>query len=198
MLTVTSPAASYALTTIEAVKAELGLDSGEDNARLTAWISQASVTIARACNRVLASESVSETIRTRASFQALYLSRYPVTDVASIIESGEPLTVDDYEIDNDAGIVIRLRAGQECHWPAGRIVVAYTGGYALPAMAPADLARAATLLVKQFYHDAPNNPRIRREDVAGVDALEYTRPTDSGLPSEVEALIARHRRLAGA
>jgi hypothetical protein len=54
MLTVSSAASSRALTTLQAVKDDLGLSDGTDDARLIRLIDQASDAIERHCARRLA------------------------------------------------------------------------------------------------------------------------------------------------
>lgn len=191
MLTVLSPAASRDLTTLAVVRTEV--DAGD--ADLIRYITQASAVIAAACDRVFGAETVTETLRGRCPADDLVLTRFPVTAIASVTENGTALDPTDYECDLSAGTLIRLRSGRPCPWPSGSVVVEYTAGYDLPTGTPEPLARATMLLVRAYAAEEPGNPRLRREEIDGIGAMEYFRATDSGLPIEVEALIVPFRRI---
>ena len=59
MITVVTPAATQALTTLAAIKAELAVTGGSDDAYLSAAIARASAAVCGYCNRVLAAETLS-------------------------------------------------------------------------------------------------------------------------------------------
>ena len=131
MLTVTSRAATYDLTVLAAVKAELGITDRADDEKLTGYIRQASNAVAKFCNRVFARETVSESLRFRRRTEDLIQSRYPVTAVASVVENDTTLAEADYERDDDSGVLLRLRSGGQSCWPPGLVTVVCTAGYAL-------------------------------------------------------------------
>jgi uncharacterized phiE125 gp8 family phage protein len=197
MLTVTVPAESNDLTTLAAVKAELGVTGGGDDAKLAGYIKQASDTVTSYCNRVFAIETVSETLRLDQRRDELILSRFPVTALASIVENGVTLASTDYELDGDTGVIRRLRDDGPWSWPQGKIVVAYAAGYILPGAIgrnlPQDIERAVILLVGRYASITPQDQLLRRETVEGIGSTEVFQLGSSGLPPEVTALLTNYR-----
>jgi len=197
MLTVTVPAESNDLTTLAAVKAELGVTGNGDDARLSGYIKQASDAVVSFCNRVFAQETVSETLRLDQRRDELILSRYPVTALASIVENGVTLATADYEVEADTGALRRLRDDGPWSWPQGKIVVVYTAGFVLPGATgrtlPQDIERAAIMLIGRYASVTPQDQLLRRETVEGIGSTELFQLGSSGVPPEVEALLSRYR-----
>lgn len=187
MLTVVTPAEDASLVSLSRVQAELGTSVSGD--RLEYAIAQASGAIATYCNRVFARELVAETFRFRCPEDGLLLTRCPVTEITSIVENGETLAVEDYELSSGAsGLLIRLSSDRECTWPAGKIVVTYRAGYELPNGAPDAVGRAAVQLVN-YYLNFPQAMQ-RSFDVPGVMAATMRDfPEGCTLPPEIAALI---------
>jgi uncharacterized phiE125 gp8 family phage protein len=201
MLTVVTPAKSYDLTVLATVKAELGITDRAEDANLARWITQASVTIAKHCNRVFAQETVSETFRPRCREEGLLLTRFPISAIVSVVENDIPLTGDtDYELARDGGgsVLNRLRDDRDWTWPLGKIVVTYTAGYARIADLPDGIERAAIVLVNQYRYSADRDPQLRGEQTQNVGSSSYFDGHDSsGLSPEVFGLISKHRKPSG-
>jgi hypothetical protein len=147
---VLTPADSYALLTLDELKAILNVpltDTSED-AQLQMWIDQYSDAIATLCNRVFAYEQVAETWRGDLppfDTPRLFLTRYPVADAdITAVESprGSVLDPASYEIENASG---KLRI--EGAWTEP-VMVTYSGGYRLPDEAPPALKAATGLLIQ--------------------------------------------------
>ncbi len=166
IIRVTGPAASTALTTLETVKAVLGISGATDDVYLTLAIGQASAVISNYCNRVFALETVEEAIRPAmdnypwnvpGGLSPVQLSRWPVTVITSVTEDGVMLIPGtDYEVDRAQGQLWRLDLnGHLIAWRTARIVVVYTGGYVLPPSAsrtlPVDLELATIIGAHAFY-----------------------------------------------
>jgi len=168
---VVTPATSYALVTLEELKAMLNIpatDTSED-AMLQLWIDQYSDVIATMCNRVFGKETVTEIwTGDLEPFDSprLFLTRYPVkaADIISV-ESPEGLAMDPagYNLDSKCG-KLKVRAGYAWSEP---IVVSYTGGYDLPTEAPPALKAALGLAV--------STARIRQHQavVSGVRSISH-------------------------
>lgn len=196
--------AVFDLTTVEDVNAELGLTgSTDDDAQTQARITSNSKIIAELCGRVFALQTVRETFRIKGRDSwgdVINLSRYPVADLASLTIGGVEADVSGYEIDYNAGVIYRVHGT----WPrASEIIAEYSGGYNLPDGAPAPLARACIEFVKLQQFTAARDPSIR--DIwAGENRVAYSDYYQrfgiggggSGLPPNVEGLIAPFRRLA--
>jgi hypothetical protein len=197
MLTVSSAASSRALTTLQAVKDDLGLSDGTDDARLIRLIDQASDAIERHCARRLARESVVETFRPARCLAALLLERIPVATLTSIVEDGTTLTVDeDFEADLRQGMLWRLSGDERVDWTAAKVVVSYAAGY-VPADqdasdVPPALSLACRRLVVAEYHGSARDGSVRSERQEGVGSVDYFagQDRDGGLPPGVAALLA--------
>lgn len=204
MLTVITPAASHALTSLEAIKTELEMTGTADDGWLRTAIDRASAIARRFCNRPFALETARETIRLSAPMDALSLARWPVVSVVSVIEGGKTLAPTDYETDADAGFVYRLTGSdQRRDWPTTKIVVEYAAGYVLPGdparTLPEDIERAVILLVRSQWFARDRDPLVKAEEVSDVGRSEYwigSPASGSTLPADVEALLAPYRQPA--
>jgi hypothetical protein len=143
---VLTPATSYALLTVDELKAILNVpltDTSED-AQLQMLIDQYSDVVATMCNRVFAYETVEETWRCSDS-PRVFLTRYPIADADIVsVESprGSILDPTIYELENASG---KLRI--EGAW-SEPVTVTYSGGYSLPDAAPPALKAATGMLIQ--------------------------------------------------
>lgn len=200
MLTVTTPAATYDLTVLATVKAELGITDRAEDPNLTRWIKQASESIAKYCNRVFAAETLTETFRLKSREDGLLLSRFPATAITSVVENDTTLAATDYELASDGGggVLNRLRYERDWQWPIGKVVVVYTAGYALVTDLPYGVERAAILLVNQYRYAATRDPLLRSEATEGAGSSSYFDSIlNAGLAPEVEGLLSKLRKPAG-
>jgi len=193
MLTIITPAAATDLTTVAAVKGELGI---------TDLIRQASGAIATHCGRAFASERVRETIRLSAPAPSITLSRWPVTAVQAVVVGGTALAPDAYEVDPDTGILTRLDGfGLTVPWPTGSIAIEYTGGFILPGQdgrtLPHDIERACLDTVAATWNARGRDPLVRSEKAFDVLATSYLVDGFTGLPPSAMGLLAPFRRRLG-
>ena len=210
IIRVTGPAASTALTTLETVKAVLGISGATDDVYLTLAIGQASAVISNYCNRVFALETVEEAIRPAmdsypwnvpGGLSPVQLSRWPVTAITSVTEDGVMLIPGaDYEVDRAQGQLWRLApTGDLVAWRTVRIVATYAAGYVLPPNSartlPTDLELAAIDLVKAQYMARTRDPLLKGEAVPGVYSAQYDLSSNagSGLPDSIIGLIDNYR-----
>jgi uncharacterized phiE125 gp8 family phage protein len=198
MLTVIDPADTHRLITLASIKSELQVSGGADDAFLTSLIDQASATARSWCRRTFAQETVSETVYLDRPASPIELTRYPVTEIASVTVAGTVLDPVEYEVEDDTGWLYRLDAsGGRCARFCGRVVVEYTGGYTLPdtpqSTLPDDISRAAAVLVKGAYFARTRDPAIRSESVEGAGSFGYFSGTAGDLPPEVEGLLRPYR-----
>jgi Phage gp6-like head-tail connector protein len=190
MLSIVTAADTYDLTTLATVKAELGIVDREEDEALASMIRQASGVIADHCNRVFALETVEETIRLNRRMHELVLERFPVTEIASVIENGVTLTEDDYEADLAAGTLRRLRNDTRDWWTS-KIVVTYSAGYSLLDAVPMGIERACITLVRQYRFGADRDPMLRASGLDNVGNSSYFNVT--ALSPEVTGLLEPHR-----
>jgi uncharacterized phiE125 gp8 family phage protein len=200
IVTVITPASASALTLLATVRADLGLVATSDDAWLTAEISAASSVIGSYCRRVWGRSTVRETFRAVLhNREGLLLARLPVVSVASVEVDGAALDAAVYELDAEEGGVYRIEGLNRVSWAAHRVAVTYTAGYLLPGEAgrdlPADVERAARLLVVSAYLARGRDPSLRSVNVQGVAAESYqdARAGNGGLPAVVAEMLAPYR-----
>lgn len=195
MLTVSVAATSTRLTTLDAVKRELGIATTADDARLLGYIDQASAVIADYLGRTIARETVIETLRIQPAADAILLRRWPVISIASVLEDGVTLLASEYERDDSR--LYRLQDDERARWPAVKIVITYTAGYDLPAGVPAAVERAALQLVTSMQAARARDPSLRSESIEGIGAQSWLDPRNGGgpLPDGVVALLNPYREV---
>lgn len=183
-LTIITPATNTALATRAYVKGELGITDSSEDARVDAYIRQASDAIVGAINVDLAAATVAETFRRNrrgvlcglrsSRDDKLTLARMPIVSISSVVEDGTTLDPSEYELESaDFGLLLRLRDGFLSTWSASTVVVTYTAGYDLPNSAPALLQRACALLVAQYKASASRDPTVRSESTDGLGSTSW-------------------------
>jgi hypothetical protein len=205
VLTVVTPATSVDLTILANVKAELGITDSSEDVTLETYIDQASAAVTSYCNRVFARETVTQTFRNMVSRRerpdVILLDRYPVTNVATLVEDGTTLTRDtDFEVDTETGKLFRLSDDSAVNWTFDKLAVTYTAGYLLLGTLPMNIERATISLVKLLRSSATRDPSLRSENIlSGLYSYTLFSPsTDfvAGLPGDVEALLAPYRNIS--
>ncbi|EHM01418.1 hypothetical protein HMPREF9946_02157 [Acetobacteraceae bacterium AT-5844] len=196
MLTVIEPAASFDLTTLDDVKAELGITGTAEDAQLQKRISRASDLIARYCDRVFARERVRETFVIGRCSRPLRLDRKPAQILIVSVDDA-PLEDGQWALD-DAGGVVRLSGGVPGPWWGTTVAVEYYGGYVLPGAEdvpdapkmPAALEQACVTLVTALYAGAGRDPMQRSRTVEGVGSTSWVATADmAGLPPQVSGML---------
>lgn len=207
MLEVVTPAANKQLTTLEAVKGELGITDTAQDALLSALSDRASDAIVTFCGRPFAQEGYRETVAGYGGTRLL-LSRTPVVGVASVLADSEIIT--DWLLeDAEAGLLFRKRGwqwapilGWNIVWqPVGgsenlNFTVEYTAGYVLPGDAgvrtlPCDIEQACIEVVKAWYAGRERDPAITGERLGDYQASYAVQ----GLPAAARELLVPWRRL---
>lgn len=196
MLTVITKATTTALTTLEAVKADLGIDGDDEDATLSTLIGQASSSLLSDIGRPLVRETLRQTFRLTLPVDSLVLSRFPVPTVDRITtDKAAPLDASAFELDPEAGMLFRLdTAGYYKRWPAAVIVVDYKAGYILPGQEgrdlPEDIEAATLALVRRAYHQSGRDPLLKSLDLQTVK-LDWANP---GAVPEADAVVDRYRQ----
>lgn len=207
-LTVTVAAGRRDLTTVEAVKDELGIagsDTTEDF-RLSEWIERASDGIRTYCGgRAFEQQTYQETLAGHGGTQ-LVLARAPIISVTSVAFQGQPVT--DFSIaDAEAGILQR-----DAGWswtnaafsrfelapnPRGDLpsyTVIYVAGWKLPGedgrTLPRDLEQACIDFVKYLREHRTGGGRVQSKSVGDLSITYF----DEGAGEEADL----PRAIAGA
>ena len=147
---VVKEAKDVSLLTLHDAKLGLNLLTASFNDdQVELMVKWASSEIAKLCNRVLAQETLIETIL-ELEASRIYLSHYPIKEITEISEAGTVLTTADYNLDVRTGTLSRADG---VFWGLPT-VIKYTGGYDLPQKAQPELASAALLVTREAYHAA--------------------------------------------
>lgn len=220
MLIVQTAALKTDLTTLAAVKSELGLTDGKDNEWLSLQIQVASQMVVNYLNIVeaddstvtLGQEALVETYRVHHSrylsrrldserTEYLLLSRRPVTGIASIVQDGVTLDPTEYEVDG-IGALKHLSSDRPTDWNGNKVVVTYTAGWLLPGQTgrnlPPDIESATIGLVKAAWYSRKRDPNVKSEDIPGVANISYffrSPEPGSPLPDEIAQKLDRHRQI---
>jgi hypothetical protein len=215
-ITITTPASSARLTSLEFVKAELDLTDSTQDLELRRIIDQASNFIVSYCNRPFAKETLTETLGA-AGDNILMLERTPIVSVNQISFDGTTIGSTTYEIDDaKAGFLFREIGWQgtqiwrhditlqPTHRTRKKWSVGYTAGYICHASTesddttlPEDIERAATDLVKSWHLSRSENPNIKsqRTGDASESLFDGTNKGEGGIPPSVTRLLAHYRRI---
>ncbi len=180
-LTIIEPAVETKLTTVAAVKAELQVSTGADDAYLTTLIDQASDAIRTWCKRAFAVETVRDNPPRRA---------WPSAHAVALAGGRDHIQHRQRHRRGRSELRSRRQrstalagfSGYRASWPSGRIVVEYRAGYVLPGRPgrtlPNDIERAAISLVKGSWFARNRDPMIEAKA-----SRVLARPTISAAPS---------------
>jgi hypothetical protein len=202
--TVVTPATSYDLTTLAAVKDELSITGTASDVTLGRYITSASAAIAQYCNRIFPAETVKDEFwpdREVYNYQvpgivpSLQLTRWPTGTVTSVTENGDTLAIGtDYRVDAANGSLIRLDLMlYPTAWCARPIVATYAGGF---AATPADVEDAAIRMVKGRYLAKGRDPLLKQESIPGVREYQLWVATGSdagNMPPDVADILDNYR-----
>lgn len=200
-VTIITPAASFALTTLATVRTELGLPDSVDAGMLHNLIQRASSAIASYLGRPLARETVAETFRDVDGYAMLRLSRFPVASITSVVLDGITLSAGEYELAGENQQLHRLVNNDTAEWTGRRIVVTYAGGYILPGLSgsnlPPEIEWACVMAVAGDYHMRDRDPQLRSESAEGIGARSWLDPDTAahgGLPWAAAERLQPYRR----
>lgn len=207
MIEVLEHAQNRRLTTLSALKAELGITDTTQDALLEQLIDQASAMIETYCNRCFAKQRYRETIPGYGSAY-LILTMRPVISIESIKENGT--LISDYSLDSPGSGLVHRRKGwgwdPSIAWNITWHVIAnsevadyeveYTAGYVLPGdvnrTLPADIEKACIDIVKNWYLENQQGTNIQSESL-GDYSVTYAKPADRTLPQTVLLTLDRWR-----
>lgn len=220
--TVTSPAESYDLTDLATVKDEIGLTDTATDTFLSRAIRQASRVAANYCNRPFVAEGLRDEFRIAIDYvsppcsyayaglydaygtesAALQLSRFPIINVASVVQVTGPddtqsLTQDsDFKVDADTGWLLR----QDCAsailmpWEWISVTVEYTAGF---SEIPDDVVEAVLRLVTMKFKQRNRDPMLMSENNPTTGDRRWwvgSMPNQNGaIPPEIAGLLDPYR-----
>lgn len=200
---VTAASTYQLLTTLDRVKAELGISGATYDDLLTAKIREATSDIfARTWPRPR--ETITETFwppaGSSACCEALILSRHPIDSVTSVTIDDAALDPAEYRVAADAGMLHALSPdGYPTRWSIAKAaIVVYVAGFTMPGeisnyTLPQSLESACVDLVSSYWTSRGRDPTVRAESVPGVIDTTYwvgAIGEKGDLPPSVEAKIA--------
>jgi hypothetical protein len=142
-------------------------------------ILQASDLISRECRiaafgvtpPTLRQEDVEETLRLATSRREIVLSRRFIKMVLSVTIDGSALSADGYEVNGEAGILLRVGStGDVTCWDRGKIVVNYRAGF---ETVPEPLKLATIRVLQEQLSASDRDPLLRGETVEGIGRFDY-------------------------
>ena len=208
MLTVTTAAATTALTTLETVKSDLAITTTDEDSYIERAILRVTELI---CNHLgvaaadngtstIGRETLSERFDLVNSRDNLILSRYLprnwVITIGSVTENDDAaLATTEYRL-SSGGLLQRMSDDVQTSWPTGKIVIAYTAGWLLPNDSGRDMPQiiedATIAMVKMARLDKTRDPTLRGENILeGLYAYTRFNPSDipGGMPPDVAVML---------
>lgn len=201
-INILTPAECNDFTTLEAVKTYFNINDESQDAKIMQGIKYASDFIRSFTGRLFAEETLIETVRGFGT-NYLMLSRYPITNIAAIMQNGEVIT--DFEISNpESGLIFRkvgwdwsaasfggISADPVPNSEAYTYSVQYTGGYCMPcAMGctrtlPYDIEQAAIELIGMYMDQTPLN-------VSQIKVGDYSTTYRGGVPASITGILKQY------
>jgi hypothetical protein len=196
------------LTTLERVKSELSITTTANDNLLSEKIAEASSAIEAYLGYTLTRQSVTETFWQAPIFECpeyLILNRTPVAQVTSVTVDDVAVESSRWRLDPETGLLYALDAsGYPSRWEIAKaLVIAYSGGWALPedtaSDLPAAIQAAAVDLISSFWSARGRDTTVKAEEIPGVMRREYwvgsIAGADSGdLPPSALSKLAPFRR----
>lgn len=124
---------------------------------------------------------------------SLFVSRFPVASITSIVEDGATLTGSDYELRASEGRIVRMSSDAETAWTGNKVVITYVAGY---ATVPETLKLAAINLVKIKASELNRDPLLRGESFEGLGSAQYFQSgaiNGGALPPGISDMLAPFR-----
>lgn len=184
-----------ALCTQADVEKKLQWDiTAEPDAVITSLIADAQAMIEGEMGRALESGSHIDTFNGRE--WSVFLTHWPVTAVATVVEDGVTLTVDDDYRWYTSGKLVRVSGTSQIYWPSylpASLVVTYTGGYTAGSKELEHLGSiCAEVVARAFRKGAANaaipagaTGAIQSVSLEGSDSVTYA--SESGGTATIAA-----------
>ena len=216
-ITVVDAAPDELLTTIEAIKRNLGITDPDEDEQIEDMIRQNSDFIKSYTSRIFARQNVTETFIGK-GLPNVQLSITPIISISSLLLKTAVVT--DFTIDDAEAGIIQIKTGftsTELGWNTIDRAVSpygikdwsctYIGGYTLPSWQttgiprslPYDLERACIEMTKTTYHNASLDGSIKTYKV-GDTTVSWNRSSssssanDAGIPTVAANILDYYRR----
>ena len=195
---------TYALVTLEEVKAYIGAAGSAADPVLESCINRASAWIESETDRKFITRgAITEYHSVRAGDHSIRLAERPIVTVTSVHESSScPPVYDaaslltantDYMLVKERGIIRRVSLGQPTPWLTGyrAIKVVYSYGYANQDSVPEDLRQLCLFVATSMFKESD---RARWGLSSVTDALGTVTRFTGYLPPDMESHLAGYQR----
>ena len=203
-VTVLTPANTFRLTTLDAVKAEITLEDQLTFAE--SLIDQASAAVANECWTIFAQQAYREIQGKTYQGQYLFLRYGPIVSVSSVSHGTTVIT--DYRIESVAGMLYRREGWWLPSYGAEEWQIDFCSGYRLPEQtgepeptgptlreAAPDVERACIECVKVWFHERMVDQRIQSRRL-GDQSIDYgVQALRRGIPVLAQELLKPWKRL---
>lgn len=168
----------------------LGIPTSEQDPALAGYIGRASAAIVSDLGYNPNQGQYRETVETTHGLSALPLSRLPIMSVTAVTLNGEPLDPTGYQVEAEAGLLIRVAAGLSRRWePRSLVTVEYTAGF---DPLPADLKAACLRLVEADWTQRGKDPSLKSISIGSIGLTYFGAAAAPGIAS-VEDLLRPFR-----
>ncbi|MCK6444410.1 hypothetical protein [Elstera cyanobacteriorum] len=192
MLETLTPPAPDLVTMLEVLEF-LGIPISEQDPALAGYISRASATVISEIGYSPNRGVYRQSIETQHGLSALPLARLPVASVTAVTLNGEALDPAQYQVESEAGLLVRIAAGLSRRWePRTLVVVEYAAGF---DPLPQDIKLATLKLVETGWAARGRDPGLRNIGIGSI-SLGYFAP-DASAPgiASVADLLSPYRQV---
>ncbi|MBE1208113.1 hypothetical protein [Aminobacter carboxidus] len=209
-LSITTPATSLALLTIEELRSAAGVTGAGQDTALTSLGLQVAASIMTECGIAIGSggeptlwqETLTETFR-KVRCDELVLSRRHNIEIVSVTADAVLMDAAEYEADPESGVFTKLCGDLPVRWCATKVAVVYKAGF---GEVPGDLKQAAMDFVRLAWLESKRDPALKSEVVDVPDVLKTEKTwwvgsvpgqsSEGAVPDVVSGQLARYRNIA--
>jgi hypothetical protein len=210
LLSVTTPASSLQLLTIEQMREAAGITGSGSDILLTAMglrlaaavTTECCVAVGAGAPPTLLRETLTETYR-MVYAPVIALSRRHEVEITSVTVDGVAVDPVDYVVDPESGLLTRLSGDDPISWQARKVVVVYAAGF---DTVPGDLAMSMMDFFRLAWLERGRDPMVKSErtDVPGVMERERQywvgsvpgQSNEGAVPDVVAGQLARFRNFS--
>lgn len=185
-----NPVAPAAWVTLADAKAFLGVTDAAMDARISAVIAAACLTVENYIGAIVAQRTVTEILDTEDAYSTLVLRYRDIQEVTSLSKADVAETLTDYRLLKGMGALRRLDGA--CFEPTKWTAV-YTAGYPAGDI-PAAITEATLALIRALYNSKGLALGVKSESVDDIGSASYgadsfTNANGTAVPLDVAAML---------
>lgn len=193
------------LASLSDLKYDLEITDTSQDLYLTKLLKYSSDLIEKYCNTQFGVRELSQKFRCVENKGFLITKHYPVAKILSIVADGVVLTLNDYELQAESGMIFRLSSnGSYSCWNAQVVDVSYKCGYNTPDATadqdaqslPMDIQRVCLDIASSQYYDRQRDPSLRSVSVQDVESRTFFDRNQSNFLTDLaKEILDLYRRL---